>query len=108
MQRTARPIVAEGDIGVNIRSFSRSLRAENVSPRTIETYLESVGQLSKFLSGQGMPVDVAEIRREHVEAFIELLEPTDPNNPIARFLKSRGEGVYMVSYRCYNRHLMGT
>ena len=50
MRSTPRPIVSEGDIGVNIRSFSRSLRAENVSRRTIETYLESVRHLAEFLS----------------------------------------------------------
>ena len=32
------------------------------------------------------------------DAFIELLEPTDPDSPSARFLKSRGEGVYLVSF----------
>ena len=32
------------------------------------------------------------------DAFIELLEPTDPNGAIGRFLKSRGEGVYLVSF----------
>ncbi|MDP7533430.1 MAG: VOC family protein [SAR202 cluster bacterium] len=31
-------------------------------------------------------------------AFIELLEPTDPEGAVARFLKSRGGGVYMVSF----------
>ena len=94
MRRTPRPIVSEGDIGVNIRSFSRSLRAENVSPKTIETYLESVGQLADFLAAQGMPVDVADIRREHVEAFIEDLlsrfKPSTANNRyrgLQRFFK---------------------
>ena len=32
------------------------------------------------------------------DAFIELLEPTDGEGAIARFLKSRGEGVYLVSF----------
>lgn len=32
------------------------------------------------------------------DAFIELLEPTDENGAIARFLKARGEGVYLVAF----------
>ena len=32
------------------------------------------------------------------DQFIELLEPSDPNSAVARFLKSRGEGVYLVSF----------
>ena len=84
MRRTACPIVSEGDIGVNIRSFARALRAESVSPKTIETYLELAGQLADILSAQGMPLDVADIRREQVKAFIaDLLErfkPATANN----------------------------
>ena len=32
------------------------------------------------------------------DEFIELLEPTDSNAALARFLKSRGEGVYLVCF----------
>ena len=32
------------------------------------------------------------------EDFIELLEPTDPNGALGRFLTSKGEGVYLVSF----------
>ena len=32
------------------------------------------------------------------DEFIELLEPTDDNLGVARFLKSRGEGVYLVAF----------
>ncbi len=31
------------------------------------------------------------------ESNLELMEPTDPQNPITRFLERRGEGVYLVS-----------
>ena len=37
-------IVAGGDIGINLESFGRHLAAENMSPRTQETYSESVRQ----------------------------------------------------------------
>ncbi|MDP8957200.1 MAG: phage integrase N-terminal SAM-like domain-containing protein, partial [Actinomycetota bacterium] len=62
-----------GDLDPNIDSFVRHLRASNLSPRTIETYLEGCRGFSRFLASQGMPSDVAAIRREHVEAFIEEL-----------------------------------
>jgi site-specific recombinase XerD len=52
-------------------SWRRSLRAENKSPKTIESYLSSAEQLAAFLAERGMPTDVAGIRREHVEAWIE-------------------------------------
>ena len=79
------PDAAEGgDIAVNVQSFARSLKAENLSPRTIDTYTESARQLAAFLAEQGMPQEVAHIRREHVEAFIiHLLErwkPATANN----------------------------
>jgi site-specific recombinase XerD len=35
--------------------------------------MEAVGQLADFLDERGMPTDVAALRREHVEAFIEHL-----------------------------------
>lgn len=58
--------------------------AENLSPRTIQTYMESTRQMAEFLAGQGMPQDVANIRREHVESFIAYLlerwKPATANN----------------------------
>ena len=32
------------------------------------------------------------------DQFIELLEPSDPNSAVARFLNSRGEGVYLICF----------
>ncbi|UCF85053.1 MAG: VOC family protein [Desulfobacteraceae bacterium] len=31
------------------------------------------------------------------ESMIELLEPVDPNGPVAKFLERKGEGVYAVN-----------
>jgi site-specific recombinase XerD len=42
----------------------------NMSPKTVLTYSEAVAQLTVYLSAQGMPTEVAKIRREHIEAFI--------------------------------------
>ena len=77
-------IESVSDLGVNIAAFGRHLRAENLSPRTLETYTEAVDQFARFLAAQGMPQDVAHIRRDHVEAFISHLldrwKPATANN----------------------------
>jgi hypothetical protein len=49
----------------------RSLRAENKSPRTVETYGDACRGLAEYLGTQGMPSTIDAISREHVEAFIE-------------------------------------
>jgi site-specific recombinase XerD len=65
------PILTAGDLAANVTSFARHLRAANLSLATQRTYLASVDRLAAFLAGAGMPLDVANIRREHLEAFIE-------------------------------------
>jgi site-specific recombinase XerD len=72
MRQATIPITTEGDIAVNLRSFRRALGASR-SPRTAETYTEAVEQFARFLSERGMPLVVANIRREHVEEFITAL-----------------------------------
>jgi site-specific recombinase XerD len=64
-------IQAPSDLAVNIQSFRLSLRAANKSPRTVQTYLESARIFSDFLRANGMPLEVRNIRREHIESFIE-------------------------------------
>lgn len=55
------------------RSFERHLRAQNKSPRTVECYLEAVGQFSAYLrvhrkahGGRGL----GQARGEDIEGFI--------------------------------------
>lgn len=64
-------ILTAGDLGANVTSFARSMRAANLSPATQRTYLAALGRLADFLAARGMPTDVAAIRREHLEAFME-------------------------------------
>lgn len=82
--RATRTAAEIGDIATLIPSWERSLRAANKSPRTLETYGESARQLQRFLAEQGMGTDVAKIRREHVEAWLEMLlakwKPATANN----------------------------
>lgn len=77
-------ITAPDSVAVNLPAFLRSLRAERKSERTIEAYREAVVQLEGFLQAAGMPTDVRNIRREHIEAFIiDLLarwKPATANN----------------------------
>jgi site-specific recombinase XerD len=70
---TTDPSIASLDIGADAASFGRHLRASNLSPRTVQSYLEAVNLFTRYLIEQGMPTQLAGIRREHVEAFIESL-----------------------------------
>lgn len=38
------------------------------------------------------------------KGHIELMEPTDPSSAVARFLKDRGEGVYLVGFAVKDIH----
>ena len=59
-----------------IPSFERSLRAANKAPRTRQGYAEAARRLNVFLQANGMPTEVAKLRREHVEHFIDHLVQT--------------------------------
>lgn len=68
-----------------IPSFLRSLRAGNVSDNTVQSYSQAVRQFAAFLVEKGMPVQPANITREHVESFIEhLLESKSPGTVATR------------------------
>jgi site-specific recombinase XerD len=54
-----------------IASFARHLRAANLSPKTVGTYLESTGQFAQFVAATGRPATLDALRREDLEAFIE-------------------------------------
>ena len=51
------------DLSDAVGSFTRHLRAENLAPSTVATYVKALNQFSSFLVQQGMPTDVAAIRR---------------------------------------------
>jgi site-specific recombinase XerD len=73
-----------------IPSFERHLRAENKSPRTIQSYTEAVRRLHDFLSGRGMPLEISSITAEHVEAFMaDQLERLRPASARVRFASLR-------------------
>lgn len=68
------------------RSFQRSLAALNRTERTRQTYRAALRALGHFLDAQGMPVEVAAIRREHVEAFMaDLLTRRTPKTALTYY-----------------------
>ena len=82
---SSEPLMASGvNVADAIASFARYLRAANRSEKTIATYTDAAQQLAVFLHEKGMPEDVALIRREHVETFINDLlrrwKPATANN----------------------------
>lgn len=79
-------IQATTEYDVLAQSFKRSLLAENKSKRTVETYMEAVNGLRRYLLDQGMPTDPNVLAREHVESFItHLLEHWKPSTANNRF-----------------------
>ncbi|HSW41272.1 MAG TPA: tyrosine-type recombinase/integrase [Patescibacteria group bacterium] len=79
-------IVTQGDLGGNAASWARHLRASNLAPRTQQTYGEAVAGFARFLEASGMPTDIANIRREHVETWIEkLLAESKPATATNRY-----------------------
>jgi site-specific recombinase XerD len=78
--------VSVGDLETLAASFRRHLRAANLAPKTIRTYMEAATGLRAFLVERGMPTSVEAIRREHVEAYIEaLLERWKPTTASVRY-----------------------
>lgn len=74
------PTAEDGDLAMNVASFRRHLRAQNVSSNTVAAYTSAVEQFADYLVEQGMPTDVAKIKREHIEAFIAwMLDATKPD-----------------------------
>lgn len=68
--RSATKVATFGDIRDELGRFRKHLHAERKSPRTVESYGESVDQLAAYLTAQGMPTAASKIRREHIEAFL--------------------------------------
>jgi len=53
-----------------LRSWARSLRARNLSPKTIQLYLAAGRELVAYLERTDGPAEPATLRREHVEGLI--------------------------------------
>jgi site-specific recombinase XerD len=64
------PLVTPGDLGDELGSFVRHLRAANVSPNTIYAYGGAVVAFGRFLIEHDYPTDVRAFERMHVEEWI--------------------------------------
>jgi len=85
MEATAKRTDA-GQIRSLTDSWLTSLESANKSPRTIRTYLEAAGLLTDFLERTGMPTALANIKREHIEAFmVAELKRTSPTSASIRY-----------------------
>ncbi|MGD0247801.1 MAG: tyrosine-type recombinase/integrase [Candidatus Limnocylindrales bacterium] len=87
-----------GDIRAEVEPWRTHLRAENKSPRTIDSYADALRQLGDFLAGRGMPCQASAIRREHLEAFfLDLAERgRSPATVALRFRSLRPFFGYLV------------
>jgi len=75
-----------GHLADLLPSWDRSLRAANKAPRTRQGYAEAARGLNAFLEANGMPTEVAKLRREHVEHFIaHLVQTYKPATAANRF-----------------------
>lgn len=83
-------------------SWERALRAENRSPRTIETYRAAAASLHTYLAAQGMPTAPDAVSAEHLRAYLAAqlesgLKPSTVSNRYRalqvwfRWLVSEGE-----------------
>ena len=70
---TVPALVTDGDLGDELQSFVRHLRAQNVSPNTIYAYAGAVVSLGEYLKANGLPTDVKAIERQHIERWQESL-----------------------------------
>src|SRR4051812_6911366 len=59
-----------GSLSILLPQWRRHLRARNLSPGTIDSYLTVGRGLLAYLDNHGMPTNVDAIRREHVESFL--------------------------------------
>lgn len=80
-------------IGIAVRSIKKAL-----------PFYQDMLQLT-FLGFEEIPsqnVKVAFLKAGHTK--IELLESTDDNGPIAKFLEKRGEGVHHIAFQVKDIH----
>lgn len=85
--------LAFGSLEGELERFERALRSERKSPRTVESYLESAGQLVAFLRAQGMPLTAEGVRREHIEAYLRGLDDAG-RSPATIHLRFRSLRVF--------------
>ena len=90
-----------GALDAELPRFEKHLIASRKSPRTVESYLESCGQMVAFLRAQGMPLEAASVKREHIESWLVDLDARGRSPAtIALHILNIGDGATMP--RVYN------
>ena len=71
-QTSVRPVEALNidDLALLLPDWRTHLRARNVAPSTVLSYLKVGANLIDYLRAQGMPTSATGIHREHLEAFL--------------------------------------
>ncbi len=62
--------LAVDDLALLLPDWRTHLRARNVAPSTIASYLTVGGNLLVYLTGKGMPTTAGAVNRDHLEAFL--------------------------------------
>ncbi len=79
-------LVTPGDLGDELASFVRAMRANNVSPNTILAYGGAVRAFGRWLLDHDQPTSVSKIEPRHVETWIgELLARHKPTTAHQRW-----------------------
>jgi site-specific recombinase XerD len=90
-------LVTPGDLGDELQSFVRHLRAQNVSPNTIYAYAGAVVSLGNFLLDHDYPTDVRVIERKHIEEWQNAL--LDKYKPATAHQRYRGAQRFFHWYQ---------
>ncbi|MTH52318.1 methylmalonyl-CoA epimerase [Bacillus mangrovi] len=78
-------------IGIAVRSISQSL----------PFYRDVLGM--ELIREENVPSQLVKVAfLDAGNQKIELLEPSSPESPVARFLEKRGEGIHHIAYRVQN------
>jgi len=72
-------VVTPGDLGDELASFTRAMRAANVSPNTILAYGGAVRQFGIWLLERDYPTEIRSIEARHIDEWIgSILERSKP------------------------------
>jgi site-specific recombinase XerD len=93
------------DLSRLAESWRVHLEAANLSPNTIKLYLSGVRDLRAFLATAGMPTTVADLNREHIEAYlVQLRERTSSSTAATRYRGLRQMFKWLIEEGEINRN----
>jgi site-specific recombinase XerD len=84
----AQAVPAMDDLSVLLADWRTHLRARNVAPSTIASYLRVGQALHEYLVAQGMPTSVGALTRDQLEAFLAALTERCAPATVAKHYRS--------------------